>query len=44
MLTTKKHAKWQYWIDEPEFFMAQCAVIKQIQYDRKLNASILLTK
>lgn len=28
MLTTKNHAEWQYWIDEPEFLMAQCAVIK----------------
>lgn len=29
MLTTKNHAEWQYWIDEPEFLMAQCAVHQQ---------------
>lgn len=45
MLTTKNHAEWQYWIDEPEFLMAQCAVIKhRIVHLRKLNASALLTK
>lgn len=35
MLTAKNHAKWQYWIDEPEFLMAQRAVIKQIWYYRE---------